>query len=349
MSFAEFMEAALYDPEDGFYATPPIGERAHFVTSPHVSPAFAALLARQLADSWEVLDRPDPFHIVEVGAGDGTLARQLLQSVRGAPDLAAAIRYQAVERSHGAHVALERHGIAALESLVEAGTNLTGCILANEVLDNLPFHRLRRRAGMTTEVMVGADGDRLVEVEAEPSPEALAALAVGLREGEERPVSPEAHTLVRDLTRVLGRGYAFLFDYGFVEGETPGPVHAYRDQEVLADVLDDPGSRDVTAAVDLTAVARQAKEAGLTVWGPVPQRDVLLALGFRRWLQGVRTRQEEADRRGDARESLRLYGARSKASILIDEAKLGGVHLLALGTPGLPAPVSVLGDRETGC
>ena len=72
ISFAAFMEAALYDPDEGFYAHHPVGEDGHFVTSPHVSTAFGDLLARQLAECWETLGRPRPYTVAELGAGDGT-------------------------------------------------------------------------------------------------------------------------------------------------------------------------------------------------------------------------------------------------------------------------------------
>jgi SAM-dependent MidA family methyltransferase len=348
ITFAEFMEAALYDPDQGFYARPPIGEHGDYVTSPHVSPAFGALVARQLAESWEVLGRPDPFTAVEIGAGDGTLGRQLRVAVTWVPAFAEAYRYAAVERSPGALRALRDHGLEPRTSLSDLDP-VVGCIVANEVLDNVPFHRLRHRDGRTLEMMVGANRDRLTEVESEPGPEVLAAVTRPLREGEERPVSPAALALVRNIASALERGYAFLFDYGFLAGESPGPVHAYRGHRVLAEVLDEPGSRDVTAAVDLDAVAAEARRAGLQVWGPVLQRDALLALGYRTWAGGVHRRQAEAEARHEAREANRLYEARSRASILIDPAKLGGLYLLALGTEGLPSPAAVLGDRDAGC
>jgi SAM-dependent MidA family methyltransferase len=346
ITFAAFMEAALYDPEEGFYARPPVGEDGHFVTSPHVSPAFGDLLARQLAECWDALDRPRPYTVVEVGAGDGTLAVQVLAATRSVPELARALRYLTVERTPGALAALGEAGLEAHASLSEAGP-VVGCVLANEVLDNVPFHRLRERDGRVVEVLVGLEGDRLVEVDAEPSKETLDLLDRSLRPGEERPVSPAATATVRELATTLERGYSFFFDYGF-RGE-PGPIHAYRDHRVLADVLEDPGSRDVTAAVDLDAVASEARRSGLQVWGPVPQREALLALGYRLWAAGVRKRQAEAEARGDWRQANRLYEARSRASILVDEAKLGGLWLLALGTEGLPPPAAILGDREMCC
>ncbi|MGH2723099.1 MAG: SAM-dependent methyltransferase [Actinomycetota bacterium] len=349
ITFAEFMEAALYDPEEGFYARPPVGEDGHFVTSPHVSAGFAALLARQLGQVWDLLGRPRTFTVVEAGAGDGTLARQLLEHVDSVPDLRPAVRYVAVERSPGARAALSDLGVDVRAAVTETGP-VTGCLLANEVLDNLPFHRLRERDGAVVEVMVGARDGRLVEVEAEPTPAAAEALAGNrLRPKEERPVSPAAMGFVRDVASALHRGYAFLFDYGFEAGEAPGPVHAYRDHRVLADVLEEPGSRDVTAAVDLAAVAAEAREAGLQAWGPVSQREALLGLGFRTWMQGLRSRQTEAQVKRSWRDATTLYSERNKAQILVDADKLGGLRLLVLGTEGLPPPAAALGDRQTGC
>lgn len=344
ITFAEFMEAALYDPADGFYARAQIGGDGHFVTSPHVSPAFGDLVARQLAESWDSLGKPAPFTVVELGAGDGTLARRILDSVAPVPELASALRYLVVERTAGQMEALRGSGLETIGSLAEAGP-MTGCIIANELLDNVPFHRLREREDRIVEVLVGEEAGRLVEVEADPSEEALGGLTRPLSPGEERPVSPQASRIVREIAATLERGFVFLFDYGFVPGEAPGPVHSYRDHKILADVLDDPGGRDVTAAVDLETIAAEARTAGLQVWGPVTQREALLALGYRLWTAGVRNRQEETQ---DAREVNRLYEARSRASILIDEAKLGGLYLLAFGTEGLSPPAAVLGDRDAG-
>ncbi len=346
ITFAEFMEAALYDPDDGFYARPPVGRHRHFVTSPHVSPAFADLLARQLAECWEHLGRPDPFMVAEAGAGDGTLARGLLRALEAAPPLAEATRYVAIERSPGARKAL---GDAGIESFVRLPAAISGVILANELLDNLPFHRLRERNGGTVEVFVGASkDDRLKEVEAEPAPGALAALTEPLAPGEERAVSPATLAWTREAGAALERGYLFLWDYAREPGTRAAP-HAYRDHAVDDDLLAEPGSRDLTAAVDLGAIAAEAGRAGLTTWPPVTQREALLALGFRLWTSGARHRQAEAEQRGDHREATRLYAARSEATLLIDEGKLGGLMLLAAATEGLPPPAAVLGDRDRGC
>jgi SAM-dependent MidA family methyltransferase len=348
MTFAAFMQEALYDARDGFYASPPVGEGGHFVTSPHVSVAFADLLARQLGQVWDLLGRPQTLTVVEVGAGDGTLARQIRAAASAVPELEAAMRYRAVERTPGARAALEEAGVEVLAALEDASP-ITGAVVANELLDNLPFHRLRERDGRTVEVFVGIEDGDLAEVEGEPTAEALTALRRPLRPGEERPVSPEAASLIRRIGESLERGYAFLFDYAFEGEEEPGPVHAYRDHRVLEDVLADPGSRDVTAAVDLQALDEEARRAGLTPWGPISQRSALLGLGFRTWVSGVRSRQTEALIARRWREANRLYAERSRASILVDPAKLGGLRLVVLATEGLPPPAAALGDRDTGC
>src|SRR5918999_2776251 len=96
ITFAEFMDLALYSP-GAFYDTPPVGVDAHFVTSPHIHEAFALLVSSAVRGMWAQAGRRAPFRIVEVGAGDGTLARQLLVQLRDIP-----VDYTAVERSEGA-------------------------------------------------------------------------------------------------------------------------------------------------------------------------------------------------------------------------------------------------------
>lgn len=347
ITFAEFMESALYDADGGYYEGAPIGSDGDYLTSPHVSPAFGALLARQLAECWELLDRPRPFVVVELGAGQGILARQVLHEAGSVERFAEHLRYVAVERSRAARRALEKAGVEAAASLGEvAGASV---VLANEVLDNLPFHRLRERKGRIVEVMVGLKDGRLIETEEEPTQEALGALTRPLLPGDERPVSPAALALVDEIAEALSRGYAFFFDYGFDHGEAAGEVQAYLRHLVSPDVLEQPGTRDITTAVDLGAVAERGRANGLTVWQPVSQRDALLGLGFRLWMQAARRREAEATARGDHRAAARLFAARSRASILIDETKLGSLKLLVLGTEGVAAPAAALGDRETGC
>ncbi len=366
ITFAEFMEEALYG-EGGFYAEPPVGAHRHFVTSPHVHPVFATLLARALREAWEALGRPDPFPLVEVGAGDGTLARALLEELADLP-----VRYVGVERSPGARQALGRLPLAAVfEEIGRAAPIRDGVVLANELLDNLPFRVVRRRRaapagggagdptgdpaggspadgrdtsggtgpgrGGLVEVLVGDGPGGLVEVEA-PCPPELAALAPELAPGEEAAIPTGALAFVDALAGVLERGYALLIDYGSAEGGSPGPVHGYRDHRLVERVLGDPGGTDVTAGVDFLALSRRARATGLEVLALLDQRDALLALGFEGWLRDELRRQRELLHAGRGLEAVRAWGGRSRATLLVEPIGLGRLRWLLLATPGLPAP-----------
>ena len=340
ITFAEFMDNALYDPDEGFYSHPPIGVEGHYVTSPHVSGAFADLLARNFMMCWDSMDRPSPLDVLEVGAGDGTLSGQI-QS--GMHEAAETLRYRAVERSSGARDAIERRGISAHPSLAEIEP-FTGIVVANELLDNLPFHRLAERSGEVLELMVGVDGNRFVLVEGRPSPDAIAALRRPLSRDEERPVSPATDAFVSELGAVLLRGYVFLFDYGFGEGSPAQQTRSYRNQDVIADVLANPGSRDISAGVDFDSLASAAHERGFEVWGPVSQRDGLFRLGFREWLHALRDRQLAAEAAGEWRQAVTLFGERSRAPMLVDEAQLGSLKLIVLGRD-VPRPPRLFENR----
>lgn len=347
ITFAAFMESALYDPGDGFYATPPVGDKGAFVTSPHVAPAFGALLARFLERTWERLGRPEPFDVVEAGAGDGTLAGQILQALP--TEVAAAVRYVAVDRSAGARQDLERlsrtHDTAATFTVAAELPRLppmTGCLFANELLDNVPFHRLRGTHAGPVELCVAVDGEGFVLCEGPLSAAARRALdespdmAPDLPPGRETVVSPDAIDIFDAALRTIDRGYVLFVDYTTADPSTT-IVHGYRRHRVEADVLDDPGSKDITAGVDLRALARRAARGGAPVWGPVTQRDLLLNLGFREWDATWRDRQIAAAG-GRGIEAMRIYAMRSRATLLVDPGALGGFGVLCVGRGNVPPP-----------
>jgi len=329
IAFDEFMEHALYGP-GGFYEEPPVGRDGHFITSPHVHPVFGALLASGLRAAWGQLGRPDPFPLVEVGAGDGTLARQLLEALIDVP-----VRYAAVERSSGGRARLAELPIRVASRLDEPVEN--GCLVANELLDNLPFRWVRGAAAGPVEVRIDLSGNRLIRVDT-PCDDDLAALAPSLGPGEEAAVPIGALSFLDDVASVLGRGYAVLIDYGDTAGGSPGGIHGYRDHGVIEDVLDDPGSADITAGVDFAELVRRALARGLAVRGPVTQRDALLSLGFRTWTEQERRRQADLMASGAGAEAARIWGGRSRASLLVDPAGLGHLRWLLLATPGLAWP-----------
>jgi SAM-dependent MidA family methyltransferase len=365
ITFAAFMEAALYDPDEGFYANPPVGETGDFVTSPHVSPAFGVLLARCVEDLWVRLGRPDPFLLIEAAAGDGTLARRLLASLPR--ELAGATTFIAVERSAGAREALLRladdaairagikevmviDDIRGVADVVERPAR-PGVVLANELLDNLPFHRVRGTPTGIVELRVGIEGDQaggegeLTLVEAVPTPEVLS-LAPHPAPGQEAAVAPAAFAFIDHAARALDRGYVLLFDYA-ADPDGSSQVHGYRRHRVEANVLRAPGTRDITAGVDFGALERHARQRGLIPWGPVTQRAALTNLGLADWGRELRTRQAHALNEGRGADATRFYSARNSARLLVDPAGLGGFAVLCLGVGDPPRPGLLL-DGDGG-
>ena len=320
ITFARYMELSLYGP-GGFYEDPPVGAGGDFVTGPHVHPVFGELVGVAIRELHEGLGRPAPFRIAEVGAGDGTLATQVLAAL---DDLEP--QYQAVEISAGARLALD--AIPGLH-VADALEGTPHVVLAHELLDNLPFRVVRDGR----EVRVGLDGDRLVERLVDLD-DALAPWAGS--EGE-TVVPPGALAFVDDLAERLRPGYALLIDYGG-EGTAGGEVHGYRGHRVVADVLAAPGSTDITAGVDFTLIADRARERGLQAFAPVTQHRALLALGFEAWVRGQLDRQQELLGSGDGMEAVRLWSGRSRATLLADPAALGRLRWLLLASQGLPAP-----------
>jgi SAM-dependent MidA family methyltransferase len=311
------MQHALYGP-GGYYEDPPVGTHGDFVTSPHVHPVFGALIGQAAGGLFAALDEPEPVRIAEVGAGDGTLATQVLGALAGRD-----VDYQAIDVSAGARAAL-----GAIDG-VRAGATLGGAphvVIANELLDNLPFRRVRG----DREVRVGVEGDRFVEVgtpwDGDPYPS-----------DHETVVPVGALAFVDRLASTLTSGYALLIDYGDV-GPPGGDIHGYRDHRVVEDVLADPGSTDITAGVDFALIANHAERRGLVAFPTVTQHDALLALGFESWLRAELERQTTQLDAREGLEAVRTWSGRSRAILLVDPSALGRLRWLLLATPGLPAP-----------
>jgi SAM-dependent MidA family methyltransferase len=276
ISFAEYVEVALYDPDHGFYATGGrAGRRGDFLTSPEVGPLFGALVARLCDEVWEQLGRPDPFVVVDAGAGPGTLARTVRAA---APACATSLVYLLVERSasqragHAEHLpgwVGERSG-AALDALAATSldgavprfassaalpSSVGGVIVANELLDNLPFDVVRRTSGGAEQLEVVREGGEL-ELVARPAPASAASGLVALRppEGAWVPWQREAANWVGDALGRLREGRLVVIDYGAATAELArrpdlGWLRTFRGNERGVHPLDGPGAQDITADV----------------------------------------------------------------------------------------------------
>lgn len=307
LSMADYMELALYHPTLGYYARRDrrSGRAGDFFTSVDVGTRFGELLSKQLHEMWQLLAQTsdhhddDPFVVVEAGAGSGRLARDILDCARRTlPELYAAIRLTLVERSPAGRAA-QTETLAAHQGRFRSSEGLPedveGVIVANELLDALPVHSIVMTGEGLREVQVGLDGDRLRECLATPSGAVRAHLdrfGVTLQPGWRAEVCPAAVSWIETAAARLDRGFLIVIDYGHEARELYSPTHAagtltcYRrhrvstggDQPKGAPWLDDPGESDITAHVDLTAVATAAEQSGLATLGRLDQTYFLLSL-----------------------------------------------------------------------
>jgi SAM-dependent MidA family methyltransferase len=278
ISFSDFMAAALYDPEAGYYARgASIGDPGDFLTSPHVTPAFAGTLARLFCIDAEGLEGPVDF--VEVGAGEGRFLEDFTRFVGLlSPDLRARLRVTAVEASAAGRAALAAKAIlpaprilASVEELAEG--SVSGWIFSNELFDALPAARVMGSEKGLRELRVGFQDTRFSWMEAPAGEELrrhLESQGIALAPGQKGEVALGAEALQRRLARSLARGWLVAFDYGhparilyhpFARPEGTLAVHSGGRRG--GDPLEDPGSRDITAHVNWDVVISAGEAEGL--------------------------------------------------------------------------------------
>ncbi|HET8923333.1 MAG TPA: SAM-dependent methyltransferase [Candidatus Acidoferrum sp.] len=296
LTFADYMRECLYHPVHGYYSMADAPRFADYYTSVDVHPVFGRLLARQFAEMWDKLRRPEEFTLVETGAGVGSLAMHVLDFCEGKfPAFYEALRYMAVERSAArrtqAAIRLERHSAAGhFASSVEMPAHVpSGCLFSNELMDALPVHRITVESGALKEIFVGFRDGQFVDVTAPLSTcainEYFAMQRVVLREGQQAEAGLEACDWITEVGRRLERGYVLTVDYGhpaadlFDDHHMRGTLLAYRDHRASEDYYASPGKQDLTAHVNFTALETWGKRSGLETAGFTSQTAFLLALG----------------------------------------------------------------------
>lgn len=317
ISFSRYMEVALYDPQFGFYATGGAGRRSDFITSAETGPLFGAVVARALDTWWHELGCPRTFTFVDAGAGPGTLARSIL---RARPECAGALDYIAAETSAAQRA---RHP-DTITSVAEMPQSVdVGVIFANELLDNLPFDICHFVPGEGwSEVRVGIGDGALVEVlvptEREP-------LKSGLPSREVRvPVATHAQQWLTRALGSLGTGRVVVIDYAVDAYPVTDRewLRTYSGHERAGSPLADPGDKDITADVDvsaLRAVRPISNEACQSVWLQHHGIDELVDEGRAHWHEHASAPDLFA---------VAMRSRVSEAEALLDPAGLGGFMVL---------------------
>ncbi len=349
MTFARFMDVALYDPEHGYYrsAAERPGRGGDFLTAPEIHPIFGAAIARQLVEIWERLDRPERFVLREYGAGSGTLGLTVLEAlagrgrlgrVAGSPGLAAAIRYTPIEvnpqrlftlTERFAAAGLKRH----LELDVPPDRPEVGVVLANEFLDALPVHRVRQRGDELQELFVAWDGAGFVPHAGRPSTADLAARlaadGVRLGDGARAEICLALDGWVAEVAAGLAHGAALIIDYGLPAAELYGPARgdgtlmAYSGQQAHDDWSVAVGRQDLTAHVDLTALDRAGATNGLSLVGETSQAEFLVGVGTDELFESIRS---DPDTKMED-----WLAVRSSMGRLLDPKAMGGFRVTILG------------------
>lgn len=343
MTFARFMDRALYDPDGGYYraAAARPGRAGDFLTAPEAHPIFGSAIACAVVDAWDRLGGPDPFVLREYGAGTGTLAAAILDAVRSErPAFGAILRYQPIEveprrlDAIAARLAAAGHTDALLAPPMPGDRPVEGMILGNEVLDALPTHRVVVRGGVLREVMVGTHAGAFIDLETDPSTSdlaiRLAAEGVTLAEGQHAEICLELDGWIAEVAAGLGRGVLLLIDYGYPATELydavrrrDGTLRAYLRHRVHDDPYRHVGRQDLTAHVDVTAVERAGAAAGLSHLGTTTQAEFLVGLGTEGLLQAIQA---------DPATTLEGYLAvRSALMRLLDPSAMGRFRVMGFG------------------
>jgi SAM-dependent MidA family methyltransferase len=347
LTFARFMELALYDDEHGYYMTgsastaSPIGrEGGDFFTAPCLSPVLAKCLVRQLAEIDERLGHPPVFHLVEMGPGDGTLLRDMLQECheQGAPFLPR-LACILVERSP----AFRRRQQETLAAWKEQGArirwvddlqaipdgSLTGTLLSNELVDAFPVHRVRMGEEGLQELYVTSHDHALQERWGEPSTPELSSflsdLGVELPVGFTTEISLEAVKWIKQVARVLDRGVVLTIDYGhtaqdyFAPERKNGTLMGYYRHTVSTNPYTRVGEQDLTAHVNFSSLATTGERVGLTTTGFTNLQHFLMSIGIDELVRGC---DQESTVVQAAAQLLRPHGMGTTFKILVQHKGL---------------------------
>ncbi|HIK14202.1 MAG TPA: class I SAM-dependent methyltransferase [Leptolyngbyaceae cyanobacterium M33_DOE_097] len=312
ITFADFMEVALYHPKLGYYFTKAktIGRAGDFLTAPHLAADFGEMIATQFAQMWEILGQPKPFTIIEMGAGQGLLASQILNFLHTHhTDLWDCLEYKIVERSETL-IAVQQE---TLQPLIERGgsiqwcdvrslapDSITGCFFSNELVDAFSVHRVRVTNQELQEVYVTAappngepvSFEELVDELSTPALKDYFSL-IGLDlcssaypEGYTTEVNLAALDWMQQVARCLHQGFVLTIDYGYpadryyIPSRTEGTLQCYYQHQFHSNPYIYIGEQDITAHVDFTALQTQGEQYGLQVLGLVPQALFLMSLGL---------------------------------------------------------------------
>lgn len=297
ISFRDWMDACLYHPQHGYYrrGRPTVGRDGDFLTSPEVHPLFGAAIGHIAHALWSQTQHPNTFHIAEVGPGTGAMAEALLRHLHAnAPDCTESLAMTLVEAdpcaaAHQRERLQSIHNFHTISAIAQLESRSCQLIIANELLDALPVHRLQFRDDEWQELRVGFSAARgFHDAPAPVSDLRLLAPLVDISpsRGQIVEVSPERADVVRAMASALAdNGLLLLFDYGYRRSRLYAPWR--RDGTLMTfsrhvpgdDPYQYPGEIDLTAHIDIDQAEQAALAAGLVTLPVQSQAEWLHQIG----------------------------------------------------------------------
>lgn len=348
ISFCEFMALALYSPQWGYYNRPQmqIGRRGDFITSSSLTRDFAELLTEAFVQMWHALERPQQFTLLEMGAGEGQFADVVLSYSQATyPDFFATLEYQIQEQSPSLRERQRQRLAPWGDRLCWRGSDtpaapITGCIFSNELVDAFPVHRLQWQGSNWQEIYVTLNTEGALQEVLRPLGddrihEYFATVGIdpqqqGYSDGYRTEVNLNLIPWLKDLSQRLERGFVLTIDYGYPAHQyyhparCEGTLQCYYQHRYHNNPYCFVGEQDITAHVDVTALARYGEKFGLETLYVTRQSLFLMALGLGDRLLA----QQQSNGNGNLLQALNRHQSLHQ---LIDPLGLGGFYVILQG------------------
>jgi|Deesub1362A_J573_1020465.scaffolds.fasta_scaffold00284_29 SAM-dependent MidA family methyltransferase len=306
ITFRDFMEMALYYPGLGYYASQrlPLGREGDFYTSPHLHPAFGAMIARVLMEMWSNMERPEEFYVVEMGGGAGHLCRDIFdylstqntgKGIEQKDAFLSTLRYVIVELNpyiaERQKALLEgyRDRIRWVKHINEITPGIEGCIFSNELLDSFPVHIVVMEDRLR-EIYIDVKNDRFLEIKQEVNEDNLMKyfrqFSIQLPPDYRTEINLEIRGWLEEMAMILKRGFLFTIDYGYTSDEyydeerSRGTLLCYYRHRISKDPYEHIGEQDITAHVNFSSLHLWGRELGFRTIGYCPQGIFLVASGI---------------------------------------------------------------------
>ena len=289
ITFAEFMDIALYWPGKGYYTSENVrwGKDGDYLTSIDVSPVFGRLLAYQINEMWQNLGSPPQFSIIEVGAGREGLSFHIRDTIKKLfPEFYKTADFQLVD-VNPIHIQKLEERTSFHSSIEDIKPGITGCIISNELIDAFPVHRVVEMDGLK-EIYVGYEDAGFMEIRGELSSSGLndylEKIGIKLEQGQKAEINLKALDWIKSIGALLERGFVITIDYGLPARELfrhnrNGNLLCYYRHTMNNNPFHQIGYQDITAKVDFTSLAAAGRDAGLEVTGFTTQFYFFMGIG----------------------------------------------------------------------